>query len=97
MACYNCRSNNTEEQKFIRFFQWADKNPFFLENVPATVCRVCGPTVYSGKVLSVIDRVEEGKVPPIGSQTVKVFDFANPQALPKKINTSPVRSVAAED
>ena len=97
MECYNCKSINSEEHKLIRFFRWAGKNPFFVENVPATVCRVCGPTAYSGKVLSVIDRIEDGTVPPIASKTLRVFDFANPQALADKINASPAHSAAEED
>ena len=80
MACYNCGSIDTEEQKIIRYFRPARKNPFFVENVPATVCRVCGPSAYKGYVLSVIDRAEEGKVQPIATQKVRVFDLRNPQA-----------------
>lgn len=92
MACYNCKSIDTEEPKHVRYFQWAGKNLFFVENVPATVCRVCGPTAYSGKVLSVIERAEEGKVPPVGSKSIKVFDFSNPQAFPSNAQVSPARS-----
>ena len=97
MICYNCGSINTEEQKTIRFFQWSGKTPFFVENVPATVCRICGPTAYSGKVLAVIDRAEDEKVPPIGSQTIRVFDFANPQARPEKVKVSPAVSATDGD
>lgn len=80
MACYNCGSINTEKPELVRYFQWAGKNPFFVDNVPATVCRVCGPTGYMGKVLSIIDRAEEGKIPPASTQMVRVFDLRNPLA-----------------
>lgn len=89
MACYNCRSSNTEELQNVRYFQWEGSKPFIVENVPAIVCRLCGPTGYSGSVLSVIERIRDGKGTPIGTQTVKVFDFNNPQALPANCRVSP--------
>lgn len=82
MPCYNCRSIDTEEDQIISYFSWAGDNPHFIENLPARVCRVCGPTSFTGKTVRVMEKINAGEVAPVGSRSVKVFDFNNPMAAP---------------
>ena len=84
MACYNCRSIDTEKEKIIRYFSSSGPNPFFIENLPVYVCRVCGPTGFSGKTMAGLEKIGQGKATPVGTQPVRVFDFNNPRSKQEK-------------
>lgn len=92
--CYNCRSVDTEAKTSIRYFSSGGPDPYFLENLPALVCRVCGPTGFSGKAMRVFTQVDEGNAYPIAHRTVPVFDLENPDAEPGKMAAATATALA---
>jgi RNA polymerase subunit RPABC4/transcription elongation factor Spt4 len=86
MACYNCRSIDTEKEEIIRYFSSSGFNPFFIENLPVDVCRVCGPTGFSSKTMEGMEKISQGKASPVGTQAVRVFDFNNPRGKQEKVS-----------
>ena len=82
--CYNCRSIDTEAPTLVRYFSSTGTEPYFLENLPATVCRVCGPTGFSGKTMGAFSQIDKGDAYPVAHRRVPVFDLKNPDAKPEK-------------
>ena len=48
---------------------------FFVENVPAFVCLLCGDKSYSGETLESLEQIRDGKFAATNAQVVLVFDF----------------------
>lgn len=95
--CYNCRSRNTVENGTILYFQKSGAEPLFVENLPAGVCRLCGPRYYPGKVLTTLDnQVRGGRGTPIAHHRVPVFDLKNPDAKPEKAKAAATVPTLAE-
>lgn len=77
MNCYYCKGVNTMDQQSTRFCAFDIDDPFIMENVPASVCRLCGEKSYSEEVISAIEKINRGEAQVIGFRAVKVFDFRN--------------------
>lgn len=82
--CYNCRSRDREEKQIILRIDPDGRHPRAVKNLPAAVCRVCGPTGFSGKVMDTLGKIREGQATPVAYQSIPVFDLQNPQARPEK-------------
>lgn len=80
MICYKCGSTDTEEERVVTYFFGHGSHPFILKNAPLTVCRVCGPTVLPKNFSAVAEAVAEGRLEPVNTKEVAVFDFRNPRA-----------------
>ena len=87
--CYNCRSRDREENRVILRIYPDGRHPRAVKNLPATVCRVCGPTGFSGKVMDALGKIREGQATPVAYQAIPVFDLQNPQARPEKVKAAP--------
>lgn len=96
LGCYNCRSVDTEAPTLVRYFSSAGTSPYFLENLPATVCRVCGPTGFSSKTMCAFSQIDKGKAHPIAHRRVPVFDLKNPDAKPEKVKAAATVPALAE-
>lgn len=83
-GCYNCRSWDTEEKQIILRIYPDGRHPRAVKNLPTAVCRVCGPTSFSGKVMDALGKIREGQATPVAYQSIPVFDLQNPQARPEK-------------
>ena len=77
MNCYYCKGANTMEQKSTRFCAYDIEAPFIMENVPASVCRLCGEKSYTDEVVSALEKIRNGEAQVSGFQTFRVFDFRN--------------------
>ena len=84
-SCYNCRSRDTAEKRIIRHIHPDGRQPRAVKNLPATVCRVCGPVGFSGPVMDALEKIRAGKVLPAAYQSIPVFDLQNPQGQPERM------------
>ena len=75
MNCYYCKGVDTMEAQNTRFCAYDIPAPFVMENVPASVCRLCGDKSYSGNVVTALEKIKNGKAQVSGFQTFRVFDF----------------------
>ena len=75
MNCYYCKGVDTMGEQNTRFCAYDIPNPFVMQNVPASVCRLCGDKSYSGDVVTALEKIKNGEVQVSGFQTFRVFDF----------------------
>ena len=55
MICEFCNSETVEKK--VRRLHWYNKKLYFVENVPAQVCRECGERYFHAQILDEIDRM----------------------------------------
>lgn len=75
MDCNYCNGVDTVEEKVTRFCACEGAQPFFVENVPAFVCLLCGDKSYSGETLESLEQIRDGKFAATNAQFVLDFDF----------------------
>lgn len=92
-SCYNCRSLDTAEKRIILRRYSGGSQPRIVKNLPATLCRICGSTKFSGKVMAALEQIREGKATPVAYQSIPVFDLQNPYGQPQKVKTTPAPSL----
>ena len=83
MNCYYCKGIDTVEEKLTRFCAYDVPDPFLMENVPASVCRLCGDKSYSGDVVTALEKIKNREVKPSNSQFFRVFDYCQLEVRPK--------------
>jgi hypothetical protein len=93
MNCFYCKGVETIEEGTARFCACDASTPFIVENVPASVCRLCGDKSYSGEAVDALEKIKNGECQPAGSRTVQVYDFENlSQSLDKERQPDSLRS-----
>ena len=93
MNCFYCHGVETIEETTTRFCACDIPNPFIVENVPASVCRLCGDKSYSGEAVDALEKIKNGGCQPAGSRTVQVYDFENlSRGLDKETQLGRLRS-----
>ena len=75
MNCHYCHGVGTLEKRLTRFCAYDIPNPFLVERVPATVCRLCGDKSYSGDVVAALERIRNKEAKVSDLQAFRVFDF----------------------
>ncbi len=75
MNCFYCRGVDTIEQTTTRFCAYDTDTPFLVENVPASVCLLCGDESYKGDTLDTLEEIKNGTFQPQGFRVFQVFDF----------------------
>ena len=75
MNCHYCHGVGTLEKRLTRFCAYDIPNPFLVERVPATVCRLCGDTSYSGDVVAALEKIANKEAKVSDLQAFRVFDF----------------------
>ena len=93
MTCYKCRSVDTEEDRVVTYLFGYGPAPFILQNAPLRICRVCGPTMYPRDFSEIAEAVSEGRLEPVGTQDVAVFDFRNSRADAARKQRAPATQV----
>lgn len=85
MNCRNCSGAGTMERQLTRFCVGDADEPFFVENVPAFVCRLCGEKLFPGGqgFDTLLISIREGRLQPNAIRSIAVYDFQQPIALPK--------------
>ena len=76
MRCDYCHGVNTVEEGLVRFCLEDAPEPYFVENIPAKHCDLCGDKTFSGEVVSVLEKIGEIEFQPVRMQQVKVYDYA---------------------
>ena len=94
--CYNCRSIDTEAPTLVRHFSSAGTEPYFLENLPVHLCRLCGKGSFSWAASCMLTELIKGKHSPIAHRRVPVFDLKNPDAKPEKAKAAATVPALAE-
>ncbi len=73
-TCNVCGSSSFEEQKVDDIYENPDGRRFVVENIPATVCTVCGERTLSlataRHIFSLLDTAQEV------TKTIPVLEFA---------------------
>lgn len=75
MNCFYCRGVDTIEETTTRFCAYDTDTPFLVENVPASVCRLCGDESYKGDTIDTLEEIKNGSFLPQGFRVFQVFDF----------------------
>ena len=71
------------ERQLTRFCVGDADEPFFVENVPAFVCRWCGEKLFPGGqgFDTLLINIREGRLQPNAIRSIAVYDFQQPIAL----------------
>ncbi len=77
MNCFYCKGVETIEEGTTRFCACDASTPFIVENVPASVCQLCGDKSFSGETVDALQKINNGECRPTSVQFVKVYDFEN--------------------
>ena len=77
MNCFYCHGVDTVENGTTHHCACDIDTPFIVENVPASVCRLCGDAAFSGETVDALEKIRNGECQPSGSRTVQVYDFEN--------------------
>lgn len=77
MNCFYCRGVDTIEETTTRFCSCDAASSFVVENLPASVCRLCGDESYSGETVEALEKVKNGDFRPTSVRVLRVFDFEN--------------------
>ena len=77
MNCFYCNGVDTVEKGKTHYSACDLPNPFIVENVPASVCRLCGDESFSGETVDALEKIKNGECWSTSVQFVKVFDFEN--------------------
>ena len=83
MNCYYCKGVGTVEERLTRFCAYDIPDPFLMENVPASVCRLCGDKSYSGDVVTALEKIKNREVKASKSRNFRVFDYLQLEGHPK--------------
>ena len=83
MNCYYCKGVGTIEERLTRFCAYDIPDPFLMENVPASVCRLCGDKSYSGDVVTALEKIKNREVKASKSRNFRVFDYRQLEGHPK--------------
>ena len=93
MNCFYCHGVDTVENGKTHHCACDIDTPFIVENVPASVCRLCGDAAFSGETVNALEKIRNGECQPTGSRTVRVYDFENlSQNLDKETQLDSLRT-----
>ena len=93
MNCDYCHGVETVEKGIARFCACDAPTLFLVENLPASVCRLCGDKSYSGDAVDALEKIKNGECQPASSRIVQVYDFENlSQSLDKERQPDSLRS-----
>ncbi len=73
MICEFC--NNETVEKKVKRLHWSNGKLYFVENVPAQVCRECGERYFHAEILDEIDRMVAADHEVIERLEVEVMAF----------------------
>lgn len=73
--CHYCHGVDTVQQTITRFCACDAPVPFIVENVPASVCYLCGDKAFSGDIVDTFEKIKNGEFEANDSRSVKVFDM----------------------
>ena len=76
MNCDYCHGIDSMKETLVIICEMDSPGPYFVENVPAKECRLCGDKLYDGDTIKALDMIANGEAAPVRMQSVKVFDFA---------------------
>lgn len=77
MNCYYCQGIDTMEVQNTSFCAYDIPDPFVVENVPASVCRLCGEKSFPEEFVSALEKINTGDAQVTGFRAFRVFDFRN--------------------
>ena len=75
MNCFYCKGVDTVEEQPTWFCACESPQPFVVENVPASVCRLCGDKSFSAETVAALEKIKNGEAQAGGYQVMQVFDF----------------------
>ncbi len=73
--CHVCGGKESRQDTVTHIFFINDK-PVIVENVPGTVCKRCGESVFQMETVEKIREMIHGKAKPVKSVMTDVFEFA---------------------
>ena len=75
MKCFYCNGDDTVEEQPTRFCACESPQPFVVDNVPTSVCRLCGDKSFSTETVAVLEKIKNGEAQARGYQVIQIFDF----------------------
>ena len=73
--CHVCGKTEAREERVHEVFE-IEGRPIRVENVPATVCKHCGESVFSRDTTEKVRQMVHGQAKPMKSVQMDVFAFS---------------------
>ena len=85
--CFVCGGDMVRER--TTHYEQVDGELLIFENVPATVCDLCGETTMRGSVFDVIDRIARERPAPTRTVEAAVYDYTALPGAPADVPAAP--------
>ena len=75
MNCNYCDGIDTVEQGTTRFCAVEAPHPFVVDDVPASICRICGDKSFTAETVTKLEKIKTGEAQTFDFRVFRVFDF----------------------